>query len=123
MNRLNLKMRFMLLGFMLLLNTSKFNLGSDSEIQTRLLPNLNKTWPGLVTNNNLNLELEDTERLLPPDNTLELVIKTGNSEYEIKGLLFGAGIIKILLVYFISWLVFIVRPCFARPYFYPKEGI
>ncbi len=63
---------------MLLLNTNKFGLGSDIEIQTRLLPNLDKTWPGLVTNNNVNLELEDKESLLTPVETMELVNKTGN---------------------------------------------
>ena len=70
MNTQNLKTRFMLLVFMLLLNTNKFNLGPDMEIQTRLLPNLDKNWPSLVTNN-LNLDLKDKDKLLYPVKTME----------------------------------------------------
>ncbi|RDC62120.1 hypothetical protein AHMF7616_00711 [Adhaeribacter pallidiroseus] len=69
----------MLLVFMLLLNTNDFKIGSDNEIQTRLLPNLDKTWPGLVTNDYLNRELKNKRESVIPSQTPEQVNKAVNS--------------------------------------------
>ncbi len=75
MNKQNLKTRFMLLVFMLLLNTNEFKIEPDIEMQSRLLHNLNKTWPGLVTNN-LNPEPENKNEAVIPAETREQVNKT-----------------------------------------------
>jgi hypothetical protein len=77
MNRQNLKTRFMLLVFMLLLNTNKFEIGSDIEMQTRLLPKLNKTWPGLVINNSKPEPENKSESVIPAE-TVRQVNKAVN---------------------------------------------
>ena len=76
----NLKTRFMLLVFMLLLNTSNIKLGPGTEIQTRLLTNLNKTWPSLVTNSSLTAEPEDKSESIMPAKTWEQVNKVVDAD-------------------------------------------
>ena len=71
----NLKTRFMLLVFMLLLNTSNFNTGAGIKLQAQLLTKLDKNWPGLATNNNVNPRCENKSESIISAKALEQVDK------------------------------------------------
>lgn len=80
MNIQNLKTRFLLLVFMLLLNTNSLKIGAGVDIQTKLLSKLNNTWPELVTNDNLSPETKITDDSDILVKTMAEIVKEVNTD-------------------------------------------